>query len=388
MDCLARANGDLKADFKMLLAPGLGHIEQIARRADLVTSSGFVRQARSGRLRVRPEREALRRSAVARGNNSLPTRRLAMLTNAIQKLIQRFVRLASRRLLAHAACGAILALTLIAAPRPAAGGGGEVVHAEMDDEGGILVVFYSADEDLYWYTYFSANGDSESEEIGNINPNPEDGTTTPGDWDSRLALLKQHGGNGMSGPALEETPLGMHLAGKGKGIGPLHNPSNEDAPGGQSPSNSSWWSDKDAFEQMMEGAGYPHGPGFDGNGGPMGGQIRDALKRGKKGGGGDSGMKRSDGGFWDENMPGPPELVNPATRKKSFTLMAPLTGSGLGGSSKGIQTNLAAGHSVIGNLNPGSSIRSKQVSGGALSLGTNNGLTSGARAMTGLKLTK
>jgi hypothetical protein len=48
----------------------------------------------------------------------------------------------------------------------------------------------------------------------------------------------------------------------------------------------------------------------------MAGQIRDALRRGKKGGGdGDGdGAKPSDGGFWDDDLPGPPELVNPAWR--------------------------------------------------------------------------
>jgi hypothetical protein len=68
---------------------------------------------------------------------------------------------------------------------------------------------------------------------------------------------------------------------------------------------------------MWAGAGYPHGPGFDGNGGSMAGQIRDALKSGKKqgGGGDDDDAKPSDAGLFDDSMPGPPELVNPAWKR-------------------------------------------------------------------------
>ncbi len=312
-----------------------------------------------------------------------------MLTNALQNLIQSFVRLAGRRLFAHVVCGAILALTLASVPQHAAAAETPIYQASFDD-GTFLNVYYDADFDQFYWEHFDSDGNTL--EVGFINPSPDGPDEAPGDFGSRLALLKQKGGGGLSGPAVEQTPLGTLLTGKGKGIGPLHNPAG-DSPSGQSPSSIEFANPHQEFEEFWAGAGYPTAPGFDGNGGSIGGQIKEGLKHGKKtGSGGDDDSKPSDGGLWDDAMPGPPELVNPAWRKNSFSLMGPLTGAGPGGSTKGLKTTPAGGLTGMSHLNLGSSIRSKQLGGATMALrttgGLNTGLTGGTRAMTGLKLSK
>ncbi|MCI0358054.1 MAG: hypothetical protein L0211_06205 [Planctomycetaceae bacterium] len=308
-----------------------------------------------------------------------------MLTSTFQNLMWCFALVTSRRMVAQVACGAMLALTLAAAPQHAMAE--TPIYQASFDDGTFLNVYYDADFDQFYWEHFDSDGNTL--EVGFINPSPDGPDEAPGDFGSRLALLKQKGGGGLSGPAVEQTPLGTLLTSKGKGIGPLHNPSG-DSPGGQSPSSIEFASPQKEFEEFWAGAGYPLGPGFDGNGGSLGGQIKDGLKHGKKkGGGGDGGdSKPSDGGLWDDAMPGPPELVNPAWRKNSFTLMGPLMGAGSGGSMKGLRTAPAGGLTGMSHLNLGSSIRSKQVGGATMALRTTGGLAGGARAMTGLKLSK
>jgi hypothetical protein len=288
----------------------------------------------------------------------------------------------------------LLAATLIAfallVPARYGAADDEVVWWQMNDgdetyyvvefRGNWFLVVKYEDETYFWYAIPESD-----------NPSPDDGTTTPGDWDSRLALLKQAGGGGLAGPALEQTPLGKLLTGKGKGIGPLHNPSG-DSPSGQSPSSIGFANSHQEYEEFWAGAGYPLGPGFDGNGGSIGGQIKEGLKHGKKkGSGGNNDSKPSDGGLWDDAMPGPPELVNPAWQKNAFNLMGPLTGAGAGGSTKELRTTQITGRAGMVNLNPGSSVRSKHVGGATMlrsTSGLTGGLTSGSRAVTSLKLSK
>jgi hypothetical protein len=146
-------------------------------------------------------------------------------------------------------------------------------------------------------------------------------------------------------------------------------------------------------EETFGGAGYPGGPSFDGYGGSMAGQVIGAIKGGKKGGGdgeGD-GAKPEEYGLFDDSMPGPPELVNPAPLK-SFTLMSPLMSTRSSATKPGLKTT--AGFAGLNTLSPGSSIRSKQIGGGAmvhsagLTRGAASSLTGGARSLSGLKLSK
>jgi len=167
----------------------------------------------------------------------------------------------------------------------------------------------------------------EFEEIPEGNPDPDDGTTTPGDLDSWKQLAKQKGGGGLQGPALSQTPLGKYLAGKGKGVGPHHNP-NGDPDGGLSPSGIKF---KNPMEDGFVPGGFGGaGVGFSPNGGPIREQLGTLKRKGKKNGGddGSDGGKPEDVDLWGYGMPGPPELVNPDPGGgKSFVLLAPTPSS-------------------------------------------------------------
>ena len=214
-----------------------------------------------------------------------------------------------RRIFTLVAFVAIITIASILAPQARAA----LVHVDYFEDGSELYVYYSSEFDEFYWVYYDAEGNFA--DAGTINPGP-DGTEAPGDWNSRMRLALQQGGGGIAGPSWEQTPLGQNLTGHGGGLGPVYNPADVggDDQGGQSPSSINFQSDWERFEEMWAGAGYPHGPGFDGNGGSMAGQVRDALKSGKKQGGGDDDddAKPSDAGLFDDSMPGPPELVNPA----------------------------------------------------------------------------
>src|SRR5262245_62073186 len=65
------------------------------------------------------------------------------------------------------------------------------------------------------------------------NPDPGGETSGPkGDRQSLIALAKQHGGKWNSKQEFLDSPLGRMLTGKGKGPGPVINPSDDDAGGG------------------------------------------------------------------------------------------------------------------------------------------------------------
>jgi hypothetical protein len=184
---------------------------------------------------------------------------------------------------------------------------------EADDDEELVMLMFDTDTGARWVEVYYKDGTADAWPLDN--PNPDDPSSGGGgDLDMALALLKQNGGNGLGEQALEDTPLGEHLTGSGQGLAPVHNPSDEDGPHAQSTSSIKFENPAGAYEEMFEGAGYPTAPGFDGNGGSMGGQIADALRRGKKSGsGGDGGNENPNNhGFYDDSMPGPPELVNPA----------------------------------------------------------------------------
>lgn len=142
------------------------------------------------------------------------------------------------------------------------------------------------------------------------NPNPEDGTTTPGDEGMWKALLKQQGGTGYLTPEFEDTPLGGILAGQGIGKGNYHNPGYDEVEGGLSPSSSQFYNPKDfANEENYGGLGVG---GFNFNGGPIGEQLKNGIRK-------NNGRDHSDDNdegpdvhpFFDDFMVGPPELINP-----------------------------------------------------------------------------
>jgi hypothetical protein len=213
------------------------------------------------------------------------------------------------------ALAALLALPAAFAPPPAVA---ETIildwaPGEADDDEEYVLLLHDTETGAYWIEAYYKDGTADAWPLGN--PSPDDPSSGgKGDQDMLLDLLKQKGGGGIAGPTLDQTPLGAKLTGAGKGLGPVHNPGADDAPAGQSPSSITLQDPNKIFEEAFEGAGYPTGPGFDGNGGAMGGQIADAIRRGKKGGqgGGDNNENPANHGFYDDSMPGPPELVNPA----------------------------------------------------------------------------
>jgi len=125
----------------------------------------------------------------------------------------------------------------------------------------------------------------------NGDPGPEDDGRQPGDLNDAIALLKQRGGPVALDPAFADSPLGRRLTRAGKGLIPVYNPSDV------------------GFED-----GGVSGHGID----PGAGSPEDQLKRRARHGKGDgatgddgSDLKPGDVGLFDDDMPGPPPLVNP-----------------------------------------------------------------------------
>lgn len=143
------------------------------------------------------------------------------------------------------------------------------------------------------------------------NPNPDTGTTQPGDFDSMIDLAKQKGGSGYLNPSFWDTPLGGFLSNAGIGPANYHNPYGDNE-GGMSPSSSAFY-DPESHVLIVGGRGTLIGSGFDPNGGPIGDQIVNlGRKKGSNNGDGDSDQDPPQGTpFYDDFMAGPPELINP-----------------------------------------------------------------------------
>jgi hypothetical protein len=125
-----------------------------------------------------------------------------------------------------------------------------------------------------------------------INPGPDGDEGGHGDFGALLQMLKQHGGKIVLAPAFAKTPLGKQLTGQGRGIVPVHNPS------------------EDGYQEDY-GSG---GGGFNPGGGTPQEQVKRKHGQGNKNGGdGDDGseLKPTDVGLFDDDMPGPADLVNP-----------------------------------------------------------------------------
>lgn len=226
-----------------------------------------------------------------------------------------------------------------------------LVSSWSKDNGDVVIIAQDeSDGSLWWFEFDEDDNVIAAQHLGDDNPNPDDGTTSPGDKDTWAALLKQHGG-GISDPNVEKTPIGRYLAGKNKGINPVHNPS-EDPDGGPSPSGSTGF--KDPKDDFYETGGEGHlgdAGGIDGNGGSIGSQLEDLGRRKgtNKNDDGSNDAKPEDGGLWGPEMPGPPELVNPNPTRganKSFVLVPT---SIMGTSSSGRATAATTTGSLVGN---------------------------------------
>jgi hypothetical protein len=187
---------------------------------------------------------------------------------------------------------------------------------DYGEDDGDWVEFWKDDQDQTWvfvvehykYTTIITPYDD---------PAPDD-SEERGDLTSTIALLKQRGGALVMGPAFSDSPLGKRLTQAGKGLIPVYNPS-------------------DVGFQDDGGVGSGGG-GFDPGGGSIEEQLKKHAKHGNGNGGkGDDGgdLKPSDAGLFDDDMPGPPPLVNPNPVLGTTRCCTHATGGSNGGGAGG-----------------------------------------------------
>jgi hypothetical protein len=126
------------------------------------------------------------------------------------------------------------------------------------------------------------------------NPNPLEGSGSDEDTDHLIDLAKKRGARIERITNLAGTPLGHLLLQGGNLIDPVHNPS-------------------DVGYEDTDGLGGGGGGFTPGNGSPTEQLKKHAGKGNKSKGDGEDGddLKSTEVGLFDDNMPGPPELVNP-----------------------------------------------------------------------------
>ena len=194
---------------------------------------------------------------------------------------------------------ALTGLALAAATFVSLGGAQAALADEKTDEiydehTGTVIEVYVNDkgDEWYWMTY--ADGEVIVVTFDD-NPNPEDDgrgqTYTP---ETVQDAIQKYGGAIDPPEDKWDNPLGVQLTQEGEGYIPVHNPSD--------------------FEKGYDdGAGFTSEMPFD----PNGGDFTEQLK--KSGSGSDTSddddsddPDRGEAGLFDEAMPGPPPLVNPA----------------------------------------------------------------------------
>lgn len=164
---------------------------------------------------------------------------------------------------------------------------GSYIEIWKNDDGSLFIWGHDADGEQWTYT----PGD---------NPNPFDETVPSGptSLEDILELIKKAHGEGLQ-PDVDfwGNVLGKGMTGRGEGLIPVYNPSEktyDDGTGG--------------------------GTGFDPNGGDFGDQLgHHGSPGGQSSGGQDKGDHADDMHGWDpqktglfeDDMPGPPELINP-----------------------------------------------------------------------------
>ena len=165
---------------------------------------------------------------------------------------------------------------------------GDWVEFWSDDEGHRLIFVIEDGETIHYIA------------VGFDNPNPEEGSGSEENWDHLADLLKKYGAGLERMTNLAGTPLGHVLLRNGNLIDPYHNPSDV------------------GYEDT---GGFGGGGGFTpGNGSPTEQLKRQVKKGGKSKGDGEDGddLKSGDVGLFDDDMPGPPEIVNPNPTSHNF----------------------------------------------------------------------
>ncbi|HVO01200.1 MAG TPA: hypothetical protein VMT54_03315 [Candidatus Cybelea sp.] len=184
---------------------------------------------------------------------------------------------------------------------------------DYGDKDGDWVEFWKDEQDRVWIIVVQ-NREIVDVITPNGDPGPDDEGRQQGDFAGAIALLKQRGGPVVLNPTFADSPLGKKLTRAGKGLIPVYNPSDT------------------GFEDGGTG-----GHGIDPGAGDPEGQLKRLAKHGKGDGGqGDDGsdLKPGDVGLFDDQMPGPPPLVNPnpvATRTFCCTHATDGSGGGAGG---------------------------------------------------------
>lgn len=189
--------------------------------------------------------------------------------------------------------------------------------ADTDDGSGMTLVLFDADTGVGWY--LGPDGESVwwgiTSRDGSTtvyyqyynpgNPNPEDPSSgNKGDSATLQQLLKQSGGRVEMTVQFGKTWLGQNLNASGSGLDPVWNPG--DFAGG--------------YQHDGYGGGGSGG-GYDGTGGSIASWLKNQAGKGSGADDdGDNPDKPGDVGIFGEELPGPPELVNPnPTRQLSFS---------------------------------------------------------------------
>jgi hypothetical protein len=187
--------------------------------------------------------------------------------------------------------------TMLVSPAAATkqSGKSDLVFVDYGENEGNWTEWWVDEEDRTWVLIYKNYEIVDVVVPEGINPGPDGDEGAPGDLGTLIQLLKQHGGRMALAPAFAKTPLGKRLTEQGKGIVPVHNPADL------------------GFEDSY-GEGYGSGGGFNPGGGTPQEQVKRKHAHGKGNGGkGDDGsdLKATDVGLFDDDMPGPPDLVNP-----------------------------------------------------------------------------
>lgn len=162
----------------------------------------------------------------------------------------------------------------------------EQVHkgTKHNNDGSYNELWYSEEHDVYYIKAYDKEGNLTATYV-NVNPNPDDGETTPGDQSMREALLLQRGGGGRPPiPAFEKTPVGKHQTANGKGPVVLWNPSDEQGGSGRN-STGKGVNDLNLKEMFEEKSGFGTGQttGFHVNGQAINSQVKNMIKKGNGG---------------------------------------------------------------------------------------------------------
>ncbi|MBC8874750.1 MAG: hypothetical protein H8E44_35470 [Planctomycetes bacterium] len=223
----------------------------------------------------------------------------------------------------------------------------------------------SYDPSLDVYAYFDADGNLKSYHVYDKkgkhvfskyfdNPNPEEGTTSPGDVGSREQLALQNASikgilGSLTDPNVWESRVGKHQTGGGKGYVVVSNPGDHVTQGDGSGSSNGGSSSGNLFDEMEREKNTPHqgqgGGGYDGSGGSLGDYVKGLIKKGSQG---DDDDNDDDGSAPPDpwaGLPGPPELVNPDPVSQGFVLVSPF------GSSHGAQVGSVAKTRAAGQAN-------------------------------------